>query len=146
MLALNATHSTSFFPYSQHSILEFSDHFGARQYHYSSFDTLNPTAPILNIQSWAVDVLDAVSLPPLANIPRSPDLPPLERQSHQKNRFFQISRPIPRYVSNEIRSQMANSIAASGQPVTLLQKLPHPVALPLVSSRSPSMSALLHFY
>lgn len=85
-----------------------------------------------NIESWAAEVQEAISLPPLTIIPESQGLSYKRRQSHQRNSFFKISSPIPRETFNAIRRQLVQPVN-SQDTVTLLEQLPDPELQPLVS-------------
>lgn len=86
------------------------------------------------IETWAADVQEAVSLPPLVSIPASQCLCVRRRQSHQRNCFFKISSPIPWDTFDIIRCQLAGAID-NRNPVALLKRLPDPEILPLVSNK-----------
>lgn len=87
------------------------------------------------IVTWAVSVEEASSLPPLTVIPPAQfygDYPGYNLRP--KNHILQISLPIPRNISDNIRSQLSRTINARSS-VSLLRNLPHPKKLPLVSNK-----------
>lgn len=88
------------------------------------------------IESWAEEVQEAISPPPLITIPESQCLSSKRRQSHQRNSFFKISSPIPWETFNSIRRQLVETVN-SQNPITLLEQLPDPKTQPLVSSVIP---------
>lgn len=85
------------------------------------------------IVTWREDVEEAASLPPLTIISTAPRN--IGRPQHYlgpKNHFLQISLPIPREISDDIRSQLSRTVNTQN-PITLLRNLPHPKNTPLVS-------------
>lgn len=92
----------------------------------------HPTpASFADIQRWVVRVKETTSLPPLTK-ESAPYQLSYPENPHQRNRFFQISLPIPRHISEDIRRQLAVTINRQSY-VTLLDTLPHPDKRPLVS-------------
>lgn len=92
----------------------------------------HPTpSSFVDIQRWVARVEETIALPPLTKEP-APHRLSYPENPHQRNRFFQISLPIPRYVSEDIRRQLAATINSRSY-VVLLNQLPHPEKLPLVS-------------
>lgn len=86
---------------------------------------------LTDIQSWVARVEATIALPPLTK-DSAPHHLSYPENPHQRNRFFQISLPIPRHVSEDIRRQLAATINSRSY-VALLNQLPHPEKLPLVS-------------
>lgn len=84
------------------------------------------------IVTWREDVEEAASLPPLTIISTAPSQ--LKHRQRPENHFLQISFPIPREISDDIRSQLSRTVNTQN-PITLLRNLPHPINAPLVSPR-----------